>query len=232
MEALRLYYIRHGETIWSLTGQHTGRTDLALTANGEAQAQALLPWLGHITFSHVFTSPLQRARRTCALAGLGDAAIIEPDLAEWDYGDYEGIHSRDIRIGHPGWNVFTDGCPNGESPGEISNRADRLIRRLGSLTGNVALFSHGGFAGVLATRWIGLPVSEGAHFSLDTASLSILGENPNHPEIRAIRLWNAVPGILLGHAAPPTDRKANEITGHAGVLGHTASGRRNRARMP
>jgi probable phosphoglycerate mutase len=193
---LRLYYVRHGETAWSLTRQHTGRTDLALTETGESEARALAPWLSHLTFSHVFTSPLQRARRTCVLSGLGDAAETEPDLAEWNYGDYEGKLSRDIRIDHPGWNAFVDGCPGGEMPGEISDRADRLILRLRSLTGNVALFSHGEFAGVLATRWIGLPVSEGAHFSLDTASLSILGENPSHPEIRAIRLWNAVPAIL------------------------------------
>jgi len=193
---LRLHYVRHGETAWSLTRQHTGRTDLPLTETGEAQARALLPWLSHVTFSHVFTSPMQRARRTCVLAGLGEAAEIEPDLAEWDYGDYEGKLSRDICINHPGWNAFVDGCPGGEMPGAISDRADRLILRLRKLTGNVALFSHGEFAGVLATRWIGLPVSEGAHFSLDTASLSILGENPGHPEIRALRLWNAVPGTL------------------------------------
>ncbi len=197
---LRLYYIRHGETAWSLTGQHTGRTDLALTETGEAEARALLPWLSQPSFSHVFTSPLQRARRTCVLAGLGDAAVIEPDLAEWNYGHYEGKLSRDIRVDRPGWSAFVDGCPGGEMPGAISDRADRLILRLNALTGNVALFSHGEFAGVLATRWIGLPVSEGAHFSLDTASLSILGTNPGHPEMRAIRLWNAVPAILLRQA--------------------------------
>jgi len=188
---LRLYYVRHGETAWSLSRQHTGRTDLALT-----EARALAPWLSHLTFSHVFTSPLQRARRTCALAGFGDAAEIEPDLAEWNYGDYEGKLSSDIRIKQPGWNAFIDGCPGGEMPGAISDRADRLILRLRGLSGNVALFSHGEFAGVLATRWIGLPVSEGAHFSLDTASLSIFGENPGHPEVRAILLWNAVPAML------------------------------------
>ena len=179
---LRLFYIRHGETAWSLTRQHTGRTDLPLTATGESEARALAPWLSDLKFSHVFTSPLQRQ--------------IEPDLAEWDYGDYEGKLSGDIRVSHPGWNAFVDGCPGGEMPGAISDRADRLILRLGTLTGNVALFSHGEFAGVLATRWIGLPVSDGAHFSLDTASMSILGENPSHPEIRVIRLWNALPRML------------------------------------
>jgi probable phosphoglycerate mutase len=193
---LRLFYIRHGETAWSLTRQHTGRTDLPLTATGESEARALAPWLSDLKFSHVFTSPLQRARRTCALAGLSDTAEIDPDLAEWNYGDYEGKLSGDIRVSHPGWNAFVDGCPGGEMPGAISDRADRLILRLGTLTGNVALFSHGEFAGVLATRWIGLPVSDGAHFSLDTASMSILGENPSHPEIRVIRLWNALPRML------------------------------------
>jgi len=193
---LQLYFVRHGETAWSLTGQHTGRTDLPLTEIGEAQARALLPWLGNTTFSHVFTSPLQRARRTCALAGRGEAAAIEPDLTEWNYGDYEGQRSCDIRRNRPEWNAFADGCPGGETPGAISDRADRLILRMLALTGNVALFSHGQFAAVLAARWIGLPVAEGAHFCLETASLSIFGANPNHPEIRAIRLWNAVPAIL------------------------------------
>jgi probable phosphoglycerate mutase len=194
----KLYYIRHGETAWSLTRQHTGRTDLPLTEAGEAQARALLPWLGAIEFTHVLTSPLQRARRTCVLAGLGASAIVEPDLAEWNYGDYEGKRSGDIRELRPGWNCFTDGCPGGELPGEISDRADRLIRHLCTLRGNIALFSHGEFAGVLATRWIGLPVAEGGHFSLDTASLSILAHNPSHPEMRAIALWNAVPAALRG----------------------------------
>ncbi len=124
-----LYYIRHGETAWSLTGQHTGRTDLALTETGEGQAIALAPWLGAIAFTHVFTSPLQRARRTCALAGLAAAALVEPDLAEWDYGDYEGELSSDIRRRRPGWSVFRDGCPGGESPGQIAGRP-LLARRL------------------------------------------------------------------------------------------------------
>jgi len=192
----RLYFIRHGETAWSLTRQHTGSTDLPLTETGEAQASALLPWLRAINFAHVLTSPLQRARRTCTLTGLGAAAIVEPDLAEWNYGEYEGKLSSDIRKQHPDWNAFADGCPGGEMPGDIAARADQLIRRLCALRGNIALFSHGEFAGVLAARWIGLPVAGGAHFSLDTASLSILAQNPNHPDVRAIVLWNAVPAML------------------------------------
>jgi probable phosphoglycerate mutase len=192
----KLYFIRHGETAWSLSRQHTGRSDLPLTENGEAQARALLPWLSAIDFTHVLTSPLQRARRTCVLAGLGAASIVEADLAEWDYGEYEGKLSSDIRKQRPNWNCFVDGCPGGEMPGEISDRADRLILHLCTLRGNIALFSHGEFAGVLTARWLGLAVSEGPHFSLDTASLSILGHNPSHPEIRAIGLWNAVPAML------------------------------------
>jgi len=194
----RLYFIRHGETAWSLTRRHTGRTDLPLTQTGQAQARALAPWLAAVVFAHVITSPLQRARQTCSLAGLGPAATIEPDLAEWNYGDYEGKVSNDIRTQRPGWNAFLHGCPGGEMPSDISARADRLIDHLCTLSGNVALFSHGEFAGVLAARWIGLPVANGAHFSLDTASLSILAQNPSHPDIRAIGLWNAVPAMLVG----------------------------------
>jgi len=194
----RLYYIRHGETAWSLTRQHTGRTDLPLTETGEAQARALSPWLSGIEFAHVFTSPLQRARRTCVLAGLGASAVVEADLAEWNYGEYEGKHSNEIRAHRPDWNCFADGCPGGEMPGDVAGRADRLIGHLCTLRGNIALFSHGEFAGALATRWIGLPVAAGAHFSLDTASLSILAQNPSHPEVRAIALWNAVPALLRG----------------------------------
>jgi probable phosphoglycerate mutase len=192
----KLYFIRHGETAWSITRQHTGCTDLPLTETGQSQARALAPWLRAIEFSHVFTSPLQRARTTCVLAGLGATASVDRDLAEWDYGDYEGKRSSDIRVQRPGWNAFVDGCPGGEMPGDISARADRLILRLCTLHGNIALFSHGEFAGVLAARWLGLPVSAGPHFCLDTASLSILAHNPNHPDVRTIALWNAVPGVL------------------------------------
>jgi broad specificity phosphatase PhoE len=156
---VRLYLIRHGETEWSLSGQHTGRTDLPLTAQGEDEACKLLPCLSRIGFSGVLTSPLQRARRTCELAGLGAAAEIEPDLAEWHYGDYEGRLSHDIRKERPGWDVFRDGCPNGEKPNQVSDRADRLIARVCTLNGNIALFSHGQFVRVLAMRWIALSLS-------------------------------------------------------------------------
>jgi len=193
---LRLYFIRHGETAWSLTGQHTGRTDIPLTRLGEDGARALSPWLCEIPFSRVLTSPAARARRTCELAGLGPAAEVEPGLSEWDYGDYDGQRSVDIRKHRAGWNLFRDGCPNGETPAEVCARADRLLAGLQTVRGAVALFSHGQFGSVLAARWIGLPVLDGQHFALAPASLSILAHDPHHPEVRVIELWNAAPGPL------------------------------------
>ncbi|MEO8836175.1 MAG: histidine phosphatase family protein, partial [Caldimonas sp.] len=174
---LSLYLLRHGQTEWSLSGRHTGSTDIPLTAHGEDEARALSPWLKHVQFALVLSSPLQRARRTSELVGLGRQAEIEPDLAEWDYGDYEGKRSAEIRLQRPGWNVFRDGCPHGEMPAQVSDRADRLIARLCTMNGNVALFSHGEFGLALAARWIGLPVVDGQHFLMSTASLNILSYN-------------------------------------------------------
>jgi probable phosphoglycerate mutase len=188
---LQLYLIRHGETAWSLTGQHTGHSDIPLTPHGEDEARSLPERLQGIPFLHVFTSPLQRARQTCELAAIPTVAEIEPDLAEWNYGDYEGMNSNDIRKNHPGWNVFRDGCPNGESSIQVSDRADRLIARLRALNGNIALFSHGQFGGVLAARWIGLALAQGQHFPLGTASISILGYEENHSEVSVIQRWNS-----------------------------------------
>ena len=193
-ERLKLYLVRHGETEWSLSGRHTGRTDLPLTANGEDQARTLIPTLASIPFAHVFTSPLQRARQTCALAGLGASAEIAPDLAEWDYGAYEGRTSADIRNTRPGWTVYRDGCPGGEDARQVSDRADRLIAKLQTLTGNVAVFSHGQFSCGFAARWIRSPVSLGQHLMLGTASLSVLGYNPSHPDTRVIVRWNTSAG--------------------------------------
>jgi broad specificity phosphatase PhoE len=190
---LSLYFVRHGQTEWSLSGQHTGRTDIPLTARGEGEARALIPWLKQVRFDLVLTSPRQRARRTFELVGLSGEAEIELDLAEWDYGDYEGKLSSEIRQERPDWNIFRDGCPHGEMPVDVSDRADRLIARLCTMNGNVALFSHGEFGLALAARWIGLPVIKGQHFTLGTASLSILGYNPAHPEVRVIALLNATP---------------------------------------
>lgn len=189
---LRLYLIRHGETEWALDRRHTGRTDLPLTKNGEDEARTLGKHLRDIQFTHVFTCPLQRARQTCALVGLDQAPESEPGLTEWDYGDYEGKRSVDIRKERPDWNIFRDGCPHGEMPDQISDRADRLIARLRTLEGNIALFSHGQFGGILATRWIGLTVVEAQHFPLATASLSIFAFDPHHPKVSTIALWNAV----------------------------------------
>lgn len=191
MSLPQLYFIRHGETAWSLSGQHTGLTDIPLTAHGEDQARGLAPSLQRVQFAHVFTSPRQRAQRTCELAGLGSAAEIEPDLAEWDYGEYEGRRSADISEERPGWNIFKDGCPRGEAPQQIADRADRLIGRLCAMSGYIALFSHGHFGCVLAARWIGLPVLNGQHFLLNPASLSILCYNPSHPDLKVIAQWNA-----------------------------------------
>jgi broad specificity phosphatase PhoE len=189
---LQIYFIRHGETEWSLSGQHTGRTDLPLTPHGESMARALASTLKGITFSMVLTSPRLRARSTCSLAGLGDAAEVEPNLAEWDYGDYEGLRSTEIRKQHPGWDVWADGCPGGETPAIVSSRADLLINRLQGLTGKVALFSHGQFGRVLAARWIGLAGFQGQHFALDPASISIFSFEADHPQRPVISLWNSV----------------------------------------
>jgi broad specificity phosphatase PhoE len=193
---LQLFFIRHGETEWSLSGQHTGRTDIALTTDGERDARKLAPYLRRFEFTHVLTSPMLRARQTCDLAGLGGVAEIEPDLSEWDYGEYEGRLTSDIQKAFPSWNVFRDGCPQGESPAQVSRRANRLMERLKGFKGNVALFSHGQFGASFGARWIGLPVLEGQHFLLSAPSLSILTCNPMHPERQVIRLWNATVEIL------------------------------------
>jgi probable phosphoglycerate mutase len=191
VEDVSLSLIRHGETEWSIAGRHTSRTDVPLTPQGEADARTLGDKLRATTYLRVFTSPMQRARRTCALAGLTPVAEVEPDLAEWDYGDYEGLHSLDIRTARPDWNLFRDGCPRGEAPAQVSDRADRLIARLRTLDGNIALFSHGHFGCVLAVRWIGLPVIQGQHFRLGTASLSVLGYEPDRPEMPVVTQWNS-----------------------------------------
>ncbi len=187
----RLFLIRHGETAWAVSRQHTGRTDIPLTEKGEQEARDLAHRLHAIDFSHVFTSPRLRARRTCELAGVATHAQVDPNLAEWDYGDYEGRRSVDIRKERPDWNIFRDGCPHGELPTQVSDRADRLIARLRALEGNIALFSHGQFGCTFAARWIGLPVIDSPHFLLGTASLSILGYDPDHPAIPVIALWNS-----------------------------------------
>jgi probable phosphoglycerate mutase len=193
----RVFYFRHGETAWSLSGRHTGVTDVSLNEHGELQARALRLWTTSISFGHVLTSPRRRARETCELAGLAAQAIIEPDLSEWNYGDYEGRHSAEIREGRPGWNIFRHGCPNGESPDEIGARADRLIVRLRALGGDIALFAHGQFGSVFVARWIELATLEGGHFSVGPASMSVLSWDRNHPTIPVVALWNAGPSGIV-----------------------------------
>jgi broad specificity phosphatase PhoE len=184
------YVARHGETAWSITGQHTGLTDLPLTEHGEHVAGRLKERLQRITFAGVLTSPLQRARRTCELAGFGDVAEVNKDLVEWNYGDYEGRRTVDIRKERPDWQLFRDGCPGGESPQDVTLRADRVVRRVRFVEGNVLIFSSGHFLRVFATRWIGLDPSPYAGFlMLSTASLSALGYESDRSE-SVIRFWN------------------------------------------
>ena len=190
-QALPIVYLaRHGETAWTLSGQYTGLTDLPLTERGERNARRLEERLRGLSFTKVFTSPLQRAKRTCELAGFGDVAEIDRDLVEWNYGDYEGRHSADVHRELPDWELFRDGCPGGESPGEAAARADRVVSRVRAVPGDVLLFSSGHFIRVLATRWIGLEVTANARrFMLSTASLSAVGyeKELSRP---VIRLWN------------------------------------------
>jgi broad specificity phosphatase PhoE len=184
--SLRLYFIRHGETEWSRSSRHTSRTDISLTEQGEQDARALKARLQTVQFAHVYTSPSLRARQTCALTLSLSGADVESRLVEWDYGDYEGRRSVDIQKDRPNWNLFQDGCPGGESPAQISSRADQLISCLRMMEGNVALYSHGQFGSVLAARWIGLCVTTAQHFQLGAASVSILGYSPNHAEVPVI----------------------------------------------
>lgn len=192
MAKRHIYLIRHGETEWSLNGRHTGASDIPLTENGRAVAQRLAPVLAKAQakepFDLVLTSPLQRARETCELAGLGAQAQLDPDLVEWNYGDYEGQTPQQIRAGHPDWLLFRDGCPGGETPEHVGARADWVISRARACKGHVAIFAHGHFLRVLGARWIGLPASGGAHFLLDTATLCVLSEYHGNP---AILHWNA-----------------------------------------
>jgi broad specificity phosphatase PhoE len=170
-----IYLARHGETPWSLTGQHTGLTDLALTERGERNARRLGERLGDITFVKVFTSPLRRANRTCELAGFGSVAEVNPNLVEWNYGEYEGLLTSEIQARRPGWQLFRDGCPAGETPSQVGRRADQVLSGVKDIPGNVLIFSSGHFLRVLAARWLGLEPAGGKHFMLKTASLSGLG---------------------------------------------------------
>jgi broad specificity phosphatase PhoE len=184
-----LVLIRHGETEWSLDGRHTGNSDIPLTEVGRRQAESLRGALQSRRFERVVSSPRRRSLDTCRLAGLGDRAEVMDDLAEWDYGEYDGITTRQIREGRPDWVLWRDGCPGGESPDQVGARADRALTELGGVEGDVAVFSHGHFLRVLAARWVDLETAAGAKLALDVATLSVLGFE--HEVDRVIAAWNA-----------------------------------------
>ena len=184
-----IYLARHGETAWTISRQHTGRTDLPLTERGEDNAWGLHGRLRGLAFGRVFVSPLRRARQTCLLAGFGEQAVAVADLTEWDYGEYEGLTTAKIHSKCPGWSLFRDGCPGGESVAAVGARADRVVARLRPLPGRTLVFGHGHFFRVLAARWLGLSPGDASRFVLGTAALSILGYE-HGPEDPAICLWN------------------------------------------
>jgi broad specificity phosphatase PhoE len=182
-----VFAIRHGETAWSLSGQHTGTTDIPLTENGRRLAMKMRHVLAENQFALVLCSPMHRARETCELAGLSDKAVIDPDLTEWNYGEYEGLTPKQIQAKAPGWLIFRDGCPGGETPEHMAVRVDRVIARSRAVDGNTVLFSHGHVLRVFVARWIGLPAGSGQHFLLNTGTLCVLGYYRNIP---AVRIWN------------------------------------------
>ncbi len=186
--AQKIYLTRHGETEWSRAGKHTGTTDVPLTERGREIAQLLRPVLAREQFSLVLSSPLQRARETCELAGFAKVTSVEPDLIEWNYGEYEGLTTKQIQSARPGWSVFHHGCPGGETPEEVAARADRVLAKVRAVNGDVALFAHGHILRVLAARWIDQPPSFGEHLLLDTATFSVLGYYYDTP---ALKIWNA-----------------------------------------
>lgn len=196
----QLWLLRHGETEWSLSGAHTGRTDLPLIPAGRERAAALGRFLAGRTFALVLTSPLQRARETCRIAGYGDVSQIEPNLCEWDYGAYEGRTTADIRKDAPAWDLWTMGVPDGETIEQVAARARLVIERATAAGGDAALFAHGHILRILTACWLGLPPAAGRLFALDTASVSILGYER---ESRVIRRWNQCPADAEPHSPPP-----------------------------
>jgi len=205
-----VYLARHGETAWTVTGQHTGRTDLPLTERGERNARRLAERLNGIAFAKVFTSPLRRAMRTCELAGFGPVAETDRDLVEWDYGEYEGRRTVEILRERPDWQLFRDGCPGGESPQQVAARADRVVSRVRAVAGNVLLFSSGHFLRVLATRWIGIEPINGRSLMLDTASLSALSYEKSVSQ-PAIRLWNDTHHVLTSNGQESLADRASQL---------------------
>ena len=196
-EKLPAFFLaRHGETAWSLSGQHTGLTDLPLTEHGERNARQLGERLRGLKFARVFTSPLQRARKTCELSGFGQVAEVDPDLLEWNYGEYEGLRSAEIHARNPGWRIFRDGCPGGESPAQVADRADRVIKRVRAVGDDVLVFSSAHFLRALTARWLGQATTAGDFFLLSTASLSVLSYEHELSQ-PAVQLWNDT-GHVLG----------------------------------
>ena len=184
----RAVLVRHGETEWTLNGRHTGSTDIPLTDSGRDAARQLAPLAAQMRFSLVLTSPMRRAHETCELAGLGGRAEVDANLLEWNYGNYEGLTAQQIHARQPGWQVFTHGCPGGETPADVAARADRVIARIRRVEGDVALFAHGHVLRVFAARWLGLPAAAGGGFLLDPATVSVLS---HHPGNSAVQCWNA-----------------------------------------
>jgi broad specificity phosphatase PhoE len=220
-----LYLARHGETAWTITGQHTGLTDLPLTERGERNACQLGARLRGLTFGRIFISPLRRAKRTCELAGLAPAAEIDPDLVEWDYGEYEGRRTAEILAQRPDWQLFRDGCPGGESPQQVAARADRVLHRVRGVAGDVLLFSSAHFFRVLAARWVGAEPLLGRALILGTASLSALGYE-NSLQQAAIHFWNDTRHVLV---SADQDACPEHVTARLRQLGAFPRGGRRRA---
>jgi len=206
MSIQRVFLIRHGETEWSLSGQHTGMTDIPLTENGRTMPRLLAPILAKVTFARIFTSPLKRARETCELAGLGERAEIDHDLVEWNYGDYEGLTTKEIHAKTPDWMLFRDGCPGGDGPEDVARRVDSVIGRVRAVEGDVALFAHGHVFRVFVARWIGLQATAGCHFVLDTATVGVLSY---YRDVPAIKRWNAPVAVEGIQIDPPLPSRAS-----------------------
>jgi probable phosphoglycerate mutase len=214
MAAQEVFLIRHGETEWSLNGRHTGSSDIPLTENGRQVARLWQPYAATRTFALVLSSPLQRARQTCELAGLAAQAQIEDGLREWNYGEYEGLTPQQIRAARPEWLIFRDGCPGGESPEQVGERVDRVIARIRAAAGNVVVFAHGHVLRVFGARWLALPASAGSHFLLETATLCVLSSYHGVP---AVKRWNAP--LFTARASREDSRKDTQSVGR-GIREH------------
>ena len=224
MATQEVFLIRHGETEWSLNGRHTGSSDIPLTEKGRQVARLWQPYAAARSFGLVLSSPLQRARETCELAGLAGQAQIEDDLREWNYGDYEGLTPQQIRAAQPKWQIFRDGCPGGESPDQVGARVDRVIARIRAVTGDVAVFAHGHVLRVFGARWLGLPASAGSHFLLETATLCTLSSYHGVP---AVKRWNAP--LVIGAARRQEPREDYRSIGR-GTREHETSSPQDSAR--